>query len=178
VTRPLVSTGGTVTDISGGTLLSLNVGLPRDVEWDGRTVHTGIWKHPVEGRRVVRHLNVDGDGQGDREGHGGVNRAVFVYQIGSYRYWQELLGRDDLTFGQFGENFTVDGLADDEVCIGDRYRIGSAVFEVSQPRVTATGSASGWMSRACPRCWSPIAGRASTSASSRRGRSARATASS
>jgi len=125
-----------VTDISGGTLLSLNVGLPRDVEWDGRTVHTGIWKHPVEGRRLVRHLNVDGDGQGDREGHGGVNRAVFVYQIGSYRYWQELLGRDDLTFGQFGENFTVDGLADDEVCIGDRYRIGSAVFEVSQPRVT------------------------------------------
>ena len=85
---------------------------------------------------MVRRLNVDGDGQGDLQGHGGVNRAVFVYQIESYRYWQEFLGRDDFTYGQFGENFTVDGLADDEVCIGDRYRIGSALFEVSQPRVT------------------------------------------
>src|SRR4051812_16338447 len=85
---------------------------------------------------MVRHLNVDGDGQGDRQGHGGVNRAVFVYQIESYRYWQQFLGRDDFTYGQFGENFTVEGLADDEVCIGDRYRIGSALFEVSQPRVT------------------------------------------
>ena len=85
---------------------------------------------------MVRRLNVDGDGQGDLQGHGGVNRAVFVYQIESYRYWQEFLGRDDFRFGQFGENFTVEGLADEEVCIGDRYRIGSALFEVSQPRVT------------------------------------------
>src|SRR5439155_9499179 len=74
--------------------------------------------------------------QGDLQGHGGVNRAVFVYQIDSYRYWQQFLGCDDFTYGQFGENFTVEGLADDEVCIGDRYRIGSALFEVSQPRVT------------------------------------------
>jgi ferredoxin-NADP reductase/MOSC domain-containing protein YiiM/ferredoxin len=125
-----------VTEASTGRLLSVNVGVPRDVEWDGRIVHTGVWKDPVDGRRMVRRLNVDGDGQGDRQGHGGVNRAVFVYQIESYRYWQELLGRDDFTFGQFGENFTVDGLADDEVCIGDRYRIGSALFEVSAPRVT------------------------------------------
>ncbi len=85
---------------------------------------------------MVRRLNVDGDGQGDLSGHGGVNRAVFVYQIESYRYWQKFLGRDDFSYGQFGENFTVEGLADDEVCIGDRYRIGSALFEVSQPRVT------------------------------------------
>jgi ferredoxin-NADP reductase/MOSC domain-containing protein YiiM len=119
-----------------GRLLSVNVGMPRDVEWEGRIVHTGIWKDPVEGRRMVRRLNVDGDGQGDKRGHGGVNRAVFVYQSGSYRYWQQFLGRDDFTYGQFGENFTVDGLADDEVCIGDRFRIGSALFEVSQPRVT------------------------------------------
>jgi ferredoxin-NADP reductase/MOSC domain-containing protein YiiM len=119
-----------------GRLLSLNVGMPRDVEWEGRTVRTGIWKDSVEGRRMVRRLNVDGDGQGDLLGHGGVNRAVFVYQIESYRYWQEFLARDDFTYGQFGENFTVEGLADDEVCIGDRYRIGSALFEVSQPRVT------------------------------------------
>jgi ferredoxin-NADP reductase/MOSC domain-containing protein YiiM len=117
-------------------LLSVNVGMPKDVEWQGRTVHTGIWKDPVEGPRRVDRLNVEGDGQGDLQGHGGVNRAVFVYQIESYRYWQEQLGRSDFVYGQFGENFTVDGLPDDEVCIGDRYRIGGAIFEVSQPRVT------------------------------------------
>ena len=117
-------------------LLSLNVGLPRDVSWQGRTVHTGIWKEPVRGRRMVRRLNVDGDGQGDLAGHGGEHRAVFVYQIDSYRYWQNQLGRTDFTHGEFGENFTVEGLPDDEVCIGDRYRVGSALFEVTQPRVT------------------------------------------
>jgi ferredoxin-NADP reductase/MOSC domain-containing protein YiiM len=85
---------------------------------------------------MVRRNNVDGDGQGDLAGHGGEQRAVFVYQIDSYRYWEKELGRSDFTFGQFGENFTVDGLADNEVCIGDRYRIGSALFEVTQPRVT------------------------------------------
>jgi len=85
---------------------------------------------------MVRRLNVDGDGQGDLLGHGGVNRAVFVYQLESYRYWQEFLARDDFTCGQFGENFTVERVADDEVCISDRYRIGTALFEVSQPRVT------------------------------------------
>jgi ferredoxin-NADP reductase/MOSC domain-containing protein YiiM len=117
-------------------LLSVNVGLPRDVEWQGRIVHTGIWKEPVDGRRMVRRLNIDGDGQGDTAGHGGERRAVFVYQIESYRYWEEQLGRHDFTYGQFGENFTVEGLPDDEVCIGDRYRIGDTVFEVTQPRVT------------------------------------------
>ena len=117
-------------------LLSLNVGMPRDVEWHGETVHTGIWKEPVEGPRMVTRLNVEGDGQGDLQGHGGVNRAVFVYQIESYGYWQDQLGRDDFVYGQFGENFTVAGMPDDEVCIGDRYRIGEAIFEVSQPRVT------------------------------------------
>jgi ferredoxin-NADP reductase/MOSC domain-containing protein YiiM len=119
-----------------GRLLSVNVGLPRDVTWQGRTVHTGIWKAPVEGRRMVRRLNIDGDGQGDLAGHGGERRAVFVYQMDSYRYWQSHLGRYDLICGQFGENFTVDGLSDTEVCIGDRYRIGGALFEVTQPRVT------------------------------------------
>ncbi|MER6463162.1 MOSC and FAD-binding oxidoreductase domain-containing protein [Streptomyces sp. NPDC001228] len=119
-----------------GTLLSVNVGLPRDVPWQGRTVRTGAWKAPVSGRRMVRRLNVDGDGQGDLAGHGGEIRAVLVYQADSYRYWQKQLGRDDLSFGSFGENFTVDGLPDDEVCIGDRYRIGEAEFEVTQPRVT------------------------------------------
>jgi ferredoxin-NADP reductase/MOSC domain-containing protein YiiM len=119
-----------------GRLVSVNVGMPADVEWQGRTVRTGIWKHSVAGRRMVRRLNVDGDGQGDLTGHGGVNRAVFLYQLDSYRYWQAFLHRDDFSYGQFGENFTVEGLADDEVWVGDRYRIGSALFEVSQPRVT------------------------------------------
>jgi ferredoxin-NADP reductase/MOSC domain-containing protein YiiM len=118
------------------TLLSVNVGMPKDVEWRGRTVFTGVFKDPVTGPRMVRKLNVDGDGQGDLAGHGGEMRAVFVYQIDSYRYWERELGRDDFVHGQFGENFTVDGLGDDEVCIGDRYRIGSALFEVTQPRVT------------------------------------------
>jgi ferredoxin-NADP reductase/MOSC domain-containing protein YiiM len=117
-------------------LLSVNVGLPRDIPWQGKTVHTGIWKTPVQGRRMVRRLNIDGDGQGDLQGHGGEHRAVFVYQIDSYRYWQAQLGRTDFAHGQFCENFTVDGLPDTEVCIGDRYRIGSALFEVTQPRVT------------------------------------------
>ena len=117
-------------------LLSVNVGLPRDVPWQGKTVRTGIWKTPVEGRRMARRLNLDGDGQGDLQGHGGEHRAVFVYQINSYRYWQAQLGRNDFAYGQFGENFTIDGLSDAEVCIGDRYRIGSALFEVTQPRVT------------------------------------------
>ncbi|MGO7584130.1 MOSC domain-containing protein [Rhizobium ruizarguesonis] len=117
-------------------LLSVNVGLPRDVTWQGKIVNTAIWKTPVDGPRMVRRLNVDGDGQGDLAGHGGERRAVFVYQIDSYRYWQEQLRRDDFVYGQFGENFTVDGLPDAEVCIGDRYRIGGALFEVTQPRVT------------------------------------------
>jgi ferredoxin-NADP reductase/MOSC domain-containing protein YiiM/ferredoxin len=117
-------------------LLSVNVGLPRDIEWKGRTVHTGIWKEPVRGRCKVRRLNLDGDGQGDLAGHGGEQRAVFVYQIESYRYWQEQLKRTDFVDGQFGENFTIEGLADNAVCIGDRYQIGSALFEVTQPRVT------------------------------------------
>jgi len=116
--------------------VAVNVGLPQDVTWHGKTVHTAVWKKPVAGPRMVRRLNIDGDGQGDLAGHGGEQRAVFVYQIESYRYWQEQLGRDDFEYGQFGENFTVQGLADDQVCIGDRYQIGGAVFEVTQPRVT------------------------------------------
>jgi ferredoxin-NADP reductase/MOSC domain-containing protein YiiM/ferredoxin len=119
-----------------GRLLSVNVGGPREVEWEGKTVRTAIWKEPVTGPRMVRRINIDGDDQADRLAHGGEHRAVYVYQIESYRYWERELGRSDFTYGQFGENFTVEGLADDEVCIGDRYRIGGALFEVTQPRVT------------------------------------------
>src|SRR5437016_4630704 len=117
-------------------LLSVNVGLPRDIAWKGRTVHTGIWKNPVHGRCRAGRLNLDGDGQGDLAGHGGEQRAVFVYQIESYHYWQEQLKRTNFVHGQFGENFTIEGLPDDTVCIGDRYQVGSALFEVTQPRVT------------------------------------------
>jgi MOSC domain-containing protein YiiM len=117
-------------------LLSLNVGLPREITWKGQTVRTAIWKVPVTGRRMVRKLNIEGDAQADLAGHGGEQRAVFVYQKESYHYWELFLRRSDFMFGQFGENFTVEGLADNEVCIGDRYRIGEAIFEVTQPRVT------------------------------------------
>jgi ferredoxin-NADP reductase/MOSC domain-containing protein YiiM/ferredoxin len=119
-----------------GTLLSVNVGMPKDVSWRGQTVFTGVFKQSVAGSRRVARFNIDGDGQGDLAGHGGEQRAVFVYQIESYRYWERELERSDFVSGQFGENLTVEGLADDEVCIGDRYRIGSALFEVTQPRVT------------------------------------------
>jgi ferredoxin-NADP reductase/MOSC domain-containing protein YiiM len=118
------------------TLLSVNVGMPKNVQWRGKTVYTGIWKTPVDGPVMARRLNLDGDGQGDLAGHGGEQRAVMVYQIESYDYWKTYLNRDDLHPGGFGENFTVTGLADADVCIGDRYRIGDAEFEVTQPRVT------------------------------------------
>jgi MOSC domain-containing protein YiiM/ferredoxin-NADP reductase len=119
-----------------GVVVSVNVGLPQDVLWQGRTVRTGIWKKPVTGRIFARRLNLDGDGQGDPAGHGGEQRAIMVYQLESYRYWANYLGRSDLVPGIFGENLTVDGLADAEVCIGDRFRIGGVVVEVSQPRDT------------------------------------------
>jgi ferredoxin-NADP reductase/MOSC domain-containing protein YiiM/ferredoxin len=117
-------------------VLSVNVGLPHDVAWQGKTIRTAIWKRPVPGRVFAARLNLAGDAQADLSGHGGEQRAVMVYQLASYRYWESYLGRTDFVYGKFGENLTVEGLADDEVCIGDRFRIGSAIFEVSQPRVT------------------------------------------
>ena len=85
-------------------LLSVNVGLPRDVTWNGKTVRTSVWKSPISGRRMVRKLDIDGDAQADLAGHGGEQRAVFVYQMDSYRYWQSFLDRSDFTFGQFGNS--------------------------------------------------------------------------
>ncbi len=132
---PQAEPGGPTAD-SAGTLLSVNVGMPKDVPWQGKTVFTGVYKDSVSGARRVGKLNVEGDGQGDLAGHGGEQRAVFVYQRDSYGHWEEELGRDDFVDGQFGENFTIEGLGDDEVCVGDRYQIGDAIFEVTQPRVT------------------------------------------
>jgi MOSC domain-containing protein YiiM len=119
-----------------GEVLSVDVGQPRTIDRRGQEVRTAIWKAPVAGRRRVRRLNVDGDGQADLVGHGGEHRAVFVYQAASYRYWEGELERTLADAGQFGENLTVAGVPDDEVCIGDRFSIGSALFEVTQPRVT------------------------------------------
>jgi ferredoxin-NADP reductase/MOSC domain-containing protein YiiM/ferredoxin len=117
-------------------VLSVNVGKPTDVDWRDRKVHTGIWKSSVNGPVMVRRLNIDGDGQGDLAGHGGEQRAVLVYQRDSYRHWEKYFGLDRLEPGSFSENLTVSGLPDAEVCIGDRYRIGEALVEVTQPRVT------------------------------------------
>jgi ferredoxin-NADP reductase/MOSC domain-containing protein YiiM len=122
--------------VTGARLLSVNVGRPQTVTWRGQPVETSIWKAPAPGRVVVRRLNVDGDAQADLVGHGGEHRAVFVYQVESYRHWEQELDRELPAMGTFGENFTVTGLSDDEVCIGDRLAIGTAVFEVTQPRVT------------------------------------------
>jgi ferredoxin-NADP reductase/MOSC domain-containing protein YiiM len=125
-----------VEETTMGRLVSVNVGMPKNVRWRDKTIYTGIWKTPVAGPVMVRRLNIDGDGQGDLGGHGGEQRAVMVYQTESYDFWKDYLKRDDLQPGHFGENFTISGLSDEEVCIGDRYRIGDAEFEVTQPRVT------------------------------------------
>ena len=116
-------------------LLAVNVSLPREITVKGKTVRTGIFKEPVDRRVQVETLNILGDGQADLIGHGGEMRAVLVYSFENYAHWETELARADFRFGQFGENFTVEGMLDDETHVGDRFRIGTAVFEVSQPRV-------------------------------------------
>ncbi len=117
-------------------VISVNVAMPREIEWKGQLVKTAIFKSPVAGKVIVRRLNLDGDLQADLLAHGGEHRALMVYQKESYEFWRAKLQREDLHYGQFGENLTVEGLADADVCIGDRYQIGTAIFEVTQPRVT------------------------------------------
>jgi ferredoxin-NADP reductase/MOSC domain-containing protein YiiM len=116
-------------------LLSVNVSLPKTVDCDGKPVATGIFNEPVAGRVMVRRLNLEGDGQADLTVHGGVDKAVYVYDLESYSYWQRKLGRDDLAYGHFGENLTVEGMTDDRIHIGDVFRVGEALLEVAQPRV-------------------------------------------
>ncbi len=116
-------------------LVSLNVGVPRDVISKGRTVTTGIFKEPVEGRVLLRTLNLDGDRQADLKVHGGVHKAVYAYPAEHYDYWRRELPGVDLPWGMFGENFTVEGLFEDQVSVGDRFRIGSAELTVTQPRL-------------------------------------------
>jgi MOSC domain-containing protein YiiM len=115
-------------------IVSVNVGLPREVEWRGRTVSTGIFKEPIEGRVRVLELNLKGDGQADLTVHGGPAKAVYLYPAEHYPYWQTELARD-LPWGMFGENLTTDGLLEDEVNIGDRFRIGATELVVTQPRM-------------------------------------------
>jgi MOSC domain-containing protein YiiM len=116
-------------------LISVNVGLPREVQWRGKTVRTSIWKHPVDGRVRVSRLNVDGDRQSDPDAHGGVNKALYVYPFEHYAYWKNRLPDAELPFGAFGENFTTEGLLEDQVQSGDRFRAGTAEFVVTQPRM-------------------------------------------
>lgn len=116
-------------------ILSVNVSLPKVVEYRGKAVETGIFKEPVTGRVMMRELNLDGDGQADLRVHGGRDKAVYVYSGEYYAYWEQALRRDDLPYGQFGENLTVEGLTDDVVGIGDVFRVGDATVQVTQPRM-------------------------------------------
>lgn len=116
-------------------LISVNVAQPREIVHEGQIVLTGIYKEPVAGPLMVRATNIEGDRQGDTKNHGGVHKAVYIYPLENYAYWQKELGRDDLTYGQFGENLTIEGLTEDQVHIGDVFRVGHAVFQVTQPRV-------------------------------------------
>jgi MOSC domain-containing protein YiiM len=116
-------------------LRSVNVSLPKAVSYQGRIIKTGIFKEPVSGRVRLREFNLDGDGQADLKVHGGTYKAVYVYTLENYDYWRRELGRDDLTYGQFGENFTVEGMPEDEVHVGDVFRVGQALMQVTQPRV-------------------------------------------
>jgi MOSC domain-containing protein YiiM len=116
-------------------LVSVNVGLPREIVYKGRTITTGIFKAPVNGRIQARRLNLDGDRQADLTVHGGPEKAVYVYPAEHYAYWREELPDTQMDYSMFGENFTCTGLSEDEVNIGDFFRIGSATFQVTQPRM-------------------------------------------
>jgi MOSC domain-containing protein YiiM len=116
-------------------LISVNVGLPRDIIWRGKAVKSSIWKNPVEGRVRVSTLNLDGDQQSDLSVHGGVDKAIYVYPREHYSYWHKELPEVNLPWGAFGENFTTEGLFEDQMQIGDRLRAGSAEFIVTQPRM-------------------------------------------
>ena len=116
-------------------LISINVGLPREITVAGKTVRTSIWKYPVQGRIRISTLNLDGDQQSDLSVHGGVDKAVYLYPSEHYSYWRAQLADLDLPWGAFGENFTSEGIVEDQVTIGDRLRVGSAEFMVTQPRM-------------------------------------------
>jgi MOSC domain-containing protein YiiM len=115
-------------------LISVNIGLPREVTWNGKVVSTGIFKAPVSDRVMVRSLNLDGDGQADLAVHGGADKAVYAYPLEHYDYWRSELPETELPLGIFGENFTTTGVKEEEVNIGDRFEVGTATLMVTQPR--------------------------------------------
>ncbi len=116
-------------------IVSVNVGVPREIAWKGRIVTTGIFKYPVEGRVRIRPLNLDGDSQADLTVHGGPSKAVYIYPFEHYAYWRKEVPRAELPWGMFGENLTTHGLLEGEVHIGDRFEIGSAELIVTEPRM-------------------------------------------
>ena len=116
-------------------VVSINVGLPREVSWRERTVLTGIFKSPIEGPVKLHTLNLDGDGQADLSVHGGPNKAVYLYPAEHYEFWRRELSDMDLTWGHFGENFTTQGLLEENVRVGDTFRVGSALVKVTEPRM-------------------------------------------
>ncbi len=116
-------------------LISVNVGLPREITLGGKTIRTSIWKYPVEGRVHVSTMNLDGDQQSDLSVHGGVDKAVYLYPSEHYSYWRTQLPDVELPWGAFGENFTSEGILEDALKIGDRIRVGSTEFVVTQPRM-------------------------------------------
>src|SRR5256714_13630522 len=116
-------------------VLSVNVGLPREVTWQGKRVTTGIFKEPIQGRVMMRRLNLDGDQQADLTVHGGMSKAVYAYPSEHYSYWRTELPGMDLSWGMFGENFTTEGLLEDAVYIGDRFQIGETEVMVTEPRM-------------------------------------------
>ena len=116
-------------------ILSINVGLPKEVKWKGQTVITGIFKSPAKGVLKVDKINIFGDKQADLKNHGGINKAIYLYPFEHYQYWKETLNVNDLPFGAFGENLTTLGILESEINIGDYLKIGTAEFAAVQPRL-------------------------------------------
>lgn len=119
-------------------VVSLNVGTPQQKQWQGKTVRTSIFKSPVTGKRTVSFVNIEGDEQSDLRVHGGANKAVYAYDLSHYAHWKTVLQREQWEYGLFGENLTTEGLPDDEARIGDIYQIGTATFQIVQPRFPCT----------------------------------------
>ena len=116
-------------------IVSVNVGMPREVAWKGMTARPGMFKEPVDGPVMIDKLNLAGDSQADLTAHGGEEKAVYAYPAEHYEYWQQELPDVSLSWGMFGENLTTEGLSEDTLCVGDRLSIGTAVLQVTQPRV-------------------------------------------
>ena len=159
-------------------LLSVNISRPKEVRPDDKIITTGIFKESVPGRVMLRALNLDGDGQADLNAHGGVHKAAYAYSIENYEYWKRELGRDDFRYGQFGENFTVDGMLEDVVHLGDVFRVGGAMVQISEPRAPCAKLALKMGLPSSPSGSWPASGSASICGSSEKVTWARATSSS